>query len=273
MSQPIRSRQHKLSSAWWQKRTFTIIVTLLGLIAVLVAINSNIYKYETHLATGDKVLLALAPVDPRGFMQGDYMTLSYALERDVFAALPPDADNVDDAIEQTAEQLEADTLQAETNSAAIRAGEFESETAAFEATQAEADARAEAEAEQWQQTFRKFDPREGYVIVEIDDNNVGQFVRLADSQSDTLAANEMAIYYRARNGNIKLATNAFFFQEGHAEAFEASEYGLFRVNKEGEPLLTNMVDSEFTVIDPKVSNPETNNAETNSFDNETNIDN
>lgn len=64
----------------------------------------------------------------------------------------------------------------------------------------------------------------------------------------------MAIHYRVRNNTMKLATNAFFFQEGHAEAFEAAEYGLFRVNDNGEPLLTDMVNSEFKVIDPEVKN-------------------
>lgn len=239
--------------SWWQKRAVTISVAVLGLALVIIIMTLNVTKYEKHLATGNTVLLELAPVDPRGFMQGDYMTLSYALEREVFAALPPDTnDDAEEAIEQTAEQLEANTLQAEANSAAIEAGEFESETAAFEATQAEADARAEEQAEQWQQNFRKYDPREGYVIVKIDNNNVGHFVRLADSNShNNLAANEMAIYYRARNGRVKIATNAFFFQEGHAEAFEAAEYGLFRINEKGEPLLTDMVNNKFEVIDPQ----------------------
>ena len=69
--------------AWWQKRAVTINIAVLGLVGILTFISMNVMKYETHLASGDAVLLQLAPVDPRGFMQGDYMTLSYALERDV----------------------------------------------------------------------------------------------------------------------------------------------------------------------------------------------
>ena len=175
---------------WLQKPAVTIIIALLGLALVLVVMTRNIIKYETHIATGDTVLLALAPVDPRGFMQGDYMTLSYALERDVFAAL-----NRDPGSYPTNEQ--------------------------------------------------------GYVIVALDNNKVAQFVRLAANQPKNLATNEMAIHYRIRNGAMQLATNAFFFQEGHGEAFEAAEYGLFRVNDKGEPLLTNLVDDDFAVISPK----------------------
>ena len=176
---------------WLQKPAATIVIALLGLALVLVLMTMNIAKYENHLATGDTVLLALAPVDPRGFMQGDYMTLSYALERDVFAAL-----NRDPGSYPTNEQ--------------------------------------------------------GYVIIALDKNNVGQFVRLAaDNQPDNLATNEMAIHYRIRNGSMQLATNAFFFQEGHGEAYEAAEYGLFRVNDKGEPLLTEIVDSNFQIIKGK----------------------
>ncbi|WP_298906003.1 GDYXXLXY domain-containing protein [uncultured Psychrobacter sp.] len=178
------------SAHWLQKPAVTIIIALLGLVLVLVVMTRNIIKYETHIATGDTVLLALAPVDPRGFMQGDYMTLSYALERDVFAAL-----NRDPGSYPTNE--------------------------------------------------------DGYVIVALDNNKVAQFVRLAANQPKNLATNEMAIHYRIRNGAMQLATNAFFFQEGHGEAFEAAEYGLFRVNDKGEPLLTNLVDDDFKVISPK----------------------
>ena len=180
---------------WLQKPAVTIIIALLGLALVLVVMTRNIIKYENHLATGDTVLLALAPIDPRGFMQGDYMTLSYALERDVFAAL-----NKDPGSYPTNE--------------------------------------------------------EGYVIVALDQHNVGQLVRLAANQSKNLASNEIAIYYRIRNGVMQLATNAFFFQEGHGEAFEAAEYGLFRINDKGEPLLINLVDKDFKVISPKQAHAE-----------------
>lgn len=112
------------------------------------------------------------------------------------------------------------------------------------------------------------DASEGYVIVTLDENNVGKFSRLVDAKPNHLASNEIALHYRVRNNMMKLATNAFFFQEGHAEAFEVAEYGLFRVNDKGEPLLTDMVDGAFKVIKPEVNDLETNNFETNRFDNE-----
>ncbi|MDN5566074.1 MAG: GDYXXLXY domain-containing protein [Psychrobacter sp.] len=176
------------SRPWWQKRTFKISIALLGLLLVITMMTINVAKYETHLANGDTVLLELAPVDPRGFMQGDYMTLRYAI-----------ADDILTASEQRRTEVESSN---------------------------------------------------GYAIIQLDKNNVGYFVRLVDSNNgNNLATNELPIYYRIRRNQVKLATNAFFFQEGHAEAFEAAKYGLFRVNNKGEPLLTDMVDERFGVIE------------------------
>lgn len=172
---------------WWQKRAFKISIALLGLILVITMMTINVAKYETHLANGDTVLLELAPVDPRGFMQGDYMTLRYAIADDILTAS--------------------------------------------------------------EQRRNKVESSNGYAIIKVDKNNVGHFVRLVDSNIvNNLATNELPIYYRIRRNQVKLATNAFFFQEGHAEAFEDAQYGLFRVNDKGEPLLTDMVNEKFKVI-------------------------
>jgi len=43
-----------------------------------------------------------------------------------------------------------------------------------------------------------------------------------------------------RDGRPKFATNAFFFQEGDAGLYEAARYGEFRVDDDGELLLTGL---------------------------------
>ncbi len=189
------------SLQWLEKRSVRITIALLGLIIILAVMTVNVAKYESHLASGNQVLLELAPVDPRGFMQGDYMTLRYALEDDV----------LDEFYKSNSSNLST----------------------------------------------------EGYVIVTLDNHKVGKFTRLTEAKPDSLAPNEMAIYFRIRNDTMKLATNAFFFQEGYAEAFEAAEYGLFRVNDKGKPLLTDMVDSEFKVIKADVKSTETKEVQNN----------
>ncbi len=184
------SLTQNLSLPWLQKRAVKISIALIGLMIIVGVMTLNVAKYETHLATGDTVLLALAPIDPRGFMQGDYMTLNYELEAEVLSQLR----------------------------AKLPEGEYQ------------------------------INDTDGYAIVTLDTNKIGTFSHLAEAWPDNLATNEMAIHYRIRNNTLKLATNAFFFQEGHAKAFEAAEYGLFRVNDKGEPLLTDMVDKQFAVI-------------------------
>lgn len=48
-----------------------------GLLATLLGVNAFIVQKERLLRSGTPVLLALAPVDPRSLIQGDYMTLRY----------------------------------------------------------------------------------------------------------------------------------------------------------------------------------------------------
>ena len=58
-------------------------VVLISLLLSIGIVNSVIIKKENVLKNGQSVLLALAPVDPRSLMQGDYMRLRFAIEREV----------------------------------------------------------------------------------------------------------------------------------------------------------------------------------------------
>ena len=57
------------------------IIILLNLVVLLVFFISSVVEKEKTLSQGKLVLLALAPVDPRSLMQGDYMSLNYAISR------------------------------------------------------------------------------------------------------------------------------------------------------------------------------------------------
>lgn len=59
-----------------------------GLAVALLAINGLVAQKEWQLHRGDLLLLPLETRDPRSLMQGDYMTLRYALERDALKADP-----------------------------------------------------------------------------------------------------------------------------------------------------------------------------------------
>jgi uncharacterized membrane-anchored protein len=97
------------------------------------------------------------------------------------------------------------------------------------------------------------DASDGYVIVKLDEKNIASYKALYTDQ--TLADNEILMRYRVRNGTVKFATNAFFFQEGHAKHYEPARYGQFRVDSSGELLLVAMYDKELNRLSPVDNNP------------------
>jgi uncharacterized membrane-anchored protein len=84
--------------------------------------------------------------------------------------------------------------------------------------------------------------KDGHIVAALDQQGVARFVRFANGTP--LAANELLLRYRVRDDRIKFATNAFFFQEGHATVYEAAKFGEFRVSKDGDMILTHMRDAK-----------------------------
>jgi uncharacterized membrane-anchored protein len=85
---------------------------------------------------------------------------------------------------------------------------------------------------------RQKEARDGRLVVGLDERGVGTFVRR--DGGERLAAGEVLLRYRIRDGRVKFATNAFFFQEGHAKHYARARYGEFRVAPSGELLLTHL---------------------------------
>ncbi len=98
---------------------------------------------------------------------------------------------------------------------------------------------------------------DGYIVVVLDKDNVALFKSIYKDGMQ-LAKNEIKMLYRVRNGKVKFATNAFFFQEGAAKVYEKAKYGQFRVNKNGEILLAAMYDEKLTLLEAKNGKSELN---------------
>ena len=79
---------------------------------------------------------------------------------------------------------------------------------------------------------------DGRIVLKIDTRGVGDFARF--DNGIPLVPDEVAMRYRIRNEQAKFATNAFFFQEGHAERYAAARYGEFRVGAQGKSILTGL---------------------------------
>ncbi|MEP7061248.1 MAG: GDYXXLXY domain-containing protein [Betaproteobacteria bacterium] len=87
---------------------------------------------------------------------------------------------------------------------------------------------------------------DGRVIVAIDDRGVGRFARLDDGTP--LRTGDVALRYRVRAADVKFATNAYFFEEGHAGDFSPARYGEFRVAADGEMILTGLRDKALRLL-------------------------
>jgi uncharacterized membrane-anchored protein len=87
---------------------------------------------------------------------------------------------------------------------------------------------------------------DGHLVLALDERKVASFKRFADTSA--LADDELLLRYRMRNGQAKLATNAFFFQEGHAERYQNARFGEFRVGSDGEAILTRMRDENLALL-------------------------
>jgi uncharacterized membrane-anchored protein len=81
-------------------------------------------------------------------------------------------------------------------------------------------------------------PATGTMVASVDARSVATFERL--DNGEPLRANEVRMQYRVREGQVKFATNAFFFEEGSASLYESAKYGEFRVDDDGALLLTGL---------------------------------
>ena len=84
-------------------------------------------------------------------------------------------------------------------------------------------------------------PSHGRLVVTLDQRKVAQFARV--HAGEALAPNEAMLEYRFRNGRPRIVTDAWFFQEGHAERYQRASFGELRVRADGQALLVAMADA------------------------------
>lgn len=85
---------------------------------------------------------------------------------------------------------------------------------------------------------------DGYLVVRPDEQRVGRLQQVVFQRPQALPPGTVAMRFRVRRGNIGLAGNSFFFEEGTAGLYEAARYGEFRVDAGGELLLTGLRDEQ-----------------------------
>jgi len=197
-----------------------------GLLIVLAAANAGIYEREQILARGQRVVLELAPVDPRSLMQGDYMRLNFDVANKTLAALG----RAPDALKQDIERRRAGLLVLRPDErgvhglVAIRSLSNDTLTSGYAARDA-GGARDEA-------SVQSEAPAQGGGLAG-DDGPV---------QSAGPTHDDVFLEFRLRGGQVRVVTDAWFFPEGQAAHFERARYGEFRVDQDGAGLLTGLLD-------------------------------
>ncbi len=89
-------------------------------------------------------------------------------------------------------------------------------------------------------------PRHGTLVLRLDAHGVGRFARVDDGTP--LAADEVRLRYRRLDdpddaaARLRIAPNAFFFQEGRAGLYENARYGVLHVDATGRSVLVGLAD-------------------------------
>ena len=195
------------------RRLYIVVVLVLFLGGYALAAQ----RMETVRAEGKTILLALAPVDPRAPLMGDYMALRYVVNEDIRKAL-------------TAQR------NARENAAAAKAGGAAdtAQSGAERTTAAASQAKNASERERMRNS-------EGLAVLRITNDPVAQaatFVRLYDGSP--LQADEFLLAYRLRGHAVTSVAPAFYFQEGTASQYAGAKFGVFKLAADGKTLLVGL---------------------------------
>jgi uncharacterized membrane-anchored protein len=87
------------------------------------------------------------------------------------------------------------------------------------------------------------EPREGRLVLRLDEHGVGHFVRLHEPGTP-LGPGELLLRYKVRKGRVRLGAESFFFQEGHANRYVGARYGELRVTGDGSSVLVGLRNAE-----------------------------
>lgn len=90
----------------------------------------------------------------------------------------------------------------------------------------------------------------GTVVIQLDEQRIGTFVRLHDAQQPR-SAGEQLLTYHQQNGTLYFGPDAFFFQEGHAQYYENATYAELRVSDTGESVLIGLRGAQLEELAPE----------------------
>lgn len=189
----------------------------------------SVYHMETVRTEGKTILLALAPVDPRAPLMGDYMALRYVVNNDIRKALR--GQRAAQGAAQKAAQM----------SAGKGASEAGASGNAPNGGSVDGSASSLAVSAKSRSTHDESTNAEGFAVLRITNDPVphaASFVRLDDGSP--LQADEFLLAYKLRGYEVLTAAPAFYFQEGTAQQYAAARFGVFKLAPDGKTLLVGL---------------------------------
>ena len=81
---------------------------------------------------------------------------------------------------------------------------------------------------------------DGVAVVRIGANCEASFVAIYEGQQ--LASDEVLLRFRKRGETVRLASDAFFFEEGEWQSYENARFGVLRVGENGDAVLIDLRD-------------------------------
>ncbi len=83
---------------------------------------------------------------------------------------------------------------------------------------------------------------DGTAVIELGELNEASFVALYQGQQ--LQDGQYLLRYRKRGDSVRLASDAYFFEEGSGQDYSSARFGEIRINTKGDAVLTGLRDAE-----------------------------
>ncbi len=100
-----------------------------------------------------------------------------------------------------------------------------------------------------QNVFLDSIPRRGYVVLNIDSNQIAHKIRYQQYR-EPLNPNEYLIEYSSPdNWALNIGAESYFFEEGTGERYKTAQYGGLKIDKNGNSLLVGLYDKDFNKIE------------------------
>ncbi len=88
--------------------------------------------------------------------------------------------------------------------------------------------------------------KDGVAVINLDEQQVATFAGLY--QGESLAPHQRLIQFKTRKSQVKIGSQEFFFQEGHAPTFDQAAFGELVLSPNGKTLLVGLRDANLKLL-------------------------